>query len=231
MYADIGVLIQKFRLLALALLKITEYVFDQNHGGIDDDTEIHGAYRKQVSRISRHDQNDDTEKQRKRNIHPDYDRAAQIAQKYPLDQEYQQTAEDEIMQYRVRGDRHQRRAVVIRIDFDTRRQGAVAIDFSYFVFNCGHDLVGLHGTIHHDYRRHHIVVAISAGLTQSGRETNLHFSHVLDEHRRAVGLRQHDIADIVHILDQTDTADINGLLTEIDGAAADIDVRVTQSGQ
>ena len=45
-------------------------------------------------------QNDDAEEQRERDVGADDDRAAQVAEKYPLNEENQQTAEHEIVQHR-----------------------------------------------------------------------------------------------------------------------------------
>ena len=63
---------------------------------------------------------------RERNIGGDDDRAAQIAEEDPLNEEHQQTAENEVVQNRVRGHFDQRAAVVIGHDLDARRQRAIA---------------------------------------------------------------------------------------------------------
>jgi len=56
------------------------------------------------------------------------DGAAQIAEKYPLDDEDQEAAEDQVVQHRMRGHPDQRAAIVIGHDLDARRQAAVGIE-------------------------------------------------------------------------------------------------------
>ena len=67
-------------------------------------------------------QDDDAEEQRERNVDADDDGAAEIAQKDPLDEEHQSAAEYEIVQYGMRGNVDQRRAIVERHDLHARRQ-------------------------------------------------------------------------------------------------------------
>ena len=59
--------------------------------------------------LTLHHQKNDREEQGEGNVNADDDRAAQIAQEDPLDQEYQQAAEDKIVHDGVGGHRDQRR--------------------------------------------------------------------------------------------------------------------------
>src|SRR5208282_2270317 len=68
-------------------LKISVDIFDQNNGGIDDDTEIDSADGQQIGVLAAQNQNDDAEKQRKRDVNTHDDGAAHVAQEYPLNHE------------------------------------------------------------------------------------------------------------------------------------------------
>ena len=68
------------------------------------------------------DQKDDRKEQRKWNVDPHDDGAAQVAQEDPLDQEDEHAAEDEIVQDRMRGHIDQRGAVVERYNPDAGRK-------------------------------------------------------------------------------------------------------------
>ena len=85
-------------------LEIAEYILHQDHRRIDDDAEIHRADGKQVGAFPLQHQQHDGKEQRKRDVQPDDDRAAEVAQENPLDQEHQQAPENQIVQNRVRRD-------------------------------------------------------------------------------------------------------------------------------
>ena len=59
-------------------------------------------------------QDDDAEEQRERDVDADDDGAAQVAEEYPLDQEHQEAAEDQVVHHRVGGDGDERGAVIER---------------------------------------------------------------------------------------------------------------------
>src|SRR6202171_2366879 len=55
-------------------------------------------------------------------------RAAQVTEKHPLDQEDQGNTEQQIVQYRLHGDRDQVTTIVERDDLDAGRQRSVGVD-------------------------------------------------------------------------------------------------------
>ena len=71
----------------------------------------------------RSDRDHDGQKQRDRNRRRDDERAAQIAEEHPLDQEDQRDAEQQIVQHGVDGDGDEIAAIVERLDLDARRAG------------------------------------------------------------------------------------------------------------
>src|SRR5216683_93169 len=87
-------------------------IFDQDDGGIDDDAEIDRADRQQIRIFVPYHQNDDAEEQRERDVGADDDRAAQITEEDPLNEENQQAAKNQVVQDRCGRDGHERGAVV-----------------------------------------------------------------------------------------------------------------------
>jgi hypothetical protein len=145
------------------MLEVSENVLDQDHRGIDDDAKINRAHGEQVGVLSLDDQQDDRKKQRDRNVDPDDDRAAQIAEKNPLDQEHQKAAENQIVQHRVRRHLDERGAVVIGDKFDPRRQRPVVVQSLHHLLDLGDDIVGVLCPPHHDDRGGDVVVVIAPG--------------------------------------------------------------------
>ena len=97
-------LLQEVSALLWASLKIPEYILDHDHRRIDDDPEVNRPDRQEIGILAAQHQDDDAEEQSERNVGAYDDGAAQIAEKDPLHQEDQQTAEDKIVQNRMSGD-------------------------------------------------------------------------------------------------------------------------------
>ena len=87
-------------------------VLHHDDGGVDDDAEVDGADRQQVGGFPAQHRDDDGQEQRHRDRRRDDQRAAQVAEKHPLDQEDQRDAEQHVVQHGVDGDGDQVAAVV-----------------------------------------------------------------------------------------------------------------------
>ena len=223
-------------------LQIAEDVLDQDHGRIDDDAEVDGADGEEVGVLALQHHQDDGEEQGEGNVHADDDGAAQVAEEDPLDQEHEQAAEDEVVQHRVRGDVHQRGAVVIGYELHARRQRAVAVQGGDGRLDARHDVVGVLGASHDHDRGHHVVVVIAAGDAEARHVADVDPRDVLHQHRHAVVLAEDDVLDVVDVIalgeivvaavvDEPHAADVHGLLADRDLAAADVDVRVAERAQ
>ena len=79
--------------------QMAEDVLHHDDGGIDDDAEIDRADREQVGGFAAQHRDDDGQEQRHRNGRRDDQRAAQIAEEHPLDQEDQRDAEQHVVQH------------------------------------------------------------------------------------------------------------------------------------
>jgi hypothetical protein len=97
------------------------------------------------------------------------------------------------------------------------------------------------GAIHHDDRGGDVVVMIAPGDAEPRHVADLDVGDVLDLHRDAVFLGQHDVPDVVDlvtlgqvviaaVVDQPDAADVDRLLADRDLAPADIDVGIAERG-
>jgi hypothetical protein len=153
--AAIAALGQVFEQLAPVVrfqLEVAEDVFDHDHGRVDDDAEIDGTDRQQIRILPLQHQQDNREKQRKWNVYADDDRAAQITQEYPLDEEHQQAAEDQILQHGVGGYIHEAGAIVVRHNFDARRQRTVVVHIVDHRTDARHHIVSVIGAAHDDDR-------------------------------------------------------------------------------
>ena len=223
-------------------LKIPEDVLDQDHRRIHDDAEIHRAHGQQVGAFALNHQENGGEEQRERDVQSNDDRAAEIAEENPLDQEDQQASENQVVQNGVRGDGDQRGAVVKRNDPDSRRQAPVVIQLVDGRFDLGNHVGGLFRSPHHHDRPNDIVLLVAAQNAEPWPVADRHLADILHQHRDAVGLGQNHILDVVNlvalrqiviaaIVNQTDAADIDGLLADADFASADVDVGVAQRGQ
>src|SRR5262249_56914180 len=92
--------VERLASVLFGCLEVTEDVLDQDHRGIDDDAEVHRTDGEQVCILPEQHQDDDAQKQRKGNIDAHNDGAAQVAKERPLDNEDEQAAKNEIVQYR-----------------------------------------------------------------------------------------------------------------------------------
>src|SRR5260221_5818112 len=220
-------------------LKVSIDIFHHDHGGIDDDAEIDRAERQEIRIFSAQHQDDDGEEKRERNVGADDDGAPEIDQEYPLNEENQQTAKDEIVQNRLRGHSDQRAAIVIRNDLDPGGQASVAIEPGDFGLNARNDVVGMLGPPHHDDRRRDVIIVIPARDSKPRHVTDRDPRHVLDLDGKPARLGQDDVLDILDLValgdviraaavDQPDAANIDRLLSDRDLSAAAIDVRVAE---
>src|SRR5579863_9022312 len=94
----------------------------------------------------------------------------------------------------------------------------------------------------HDHNRgSDIVVVIPAPDSKAWNVTDRNGRDLLDLDRETVRLAQHDVLDVLNLVplgnvvgaaavDQSDTADIDGLLSDRDLTTADIDVGIAERG-
>ena len=80
---------------------LAEDIFHHDHGAVDDNAEIDGADRQQIGGLAPQHRDHHSQEQRHRYRRRDDQRAAQIAEKHPLDQEDKGDAEQEIVQHRL----------------------------------------------------------------------------------------------------------------------------------
>ena len=79
---------------------------------------------------------------------------------------------------------------------------------------------------HQDDALHDVVGLVEAGNAETRLLADSDGGDVLDQHRIAVGLRDHGVGEVVDRADQADAAHHGRLRADIDGVAADIDVGI-----
>ncbi len=179
---------------------------------------------KQIGRVAAQHRDDDGEKQRHRNGRRHDQRAAQIAEEHPLDQEDQRDAEQHIVHHRAHRDRDQVAAVVERIDLDAGRQAAVAVDALDRRAHPRHHVHGALELLHQHDAEHDVVLVVAAGDAEARREADLIVRDVRQHHRQSALLAHHDIVDVADRAERADAAHVDRLFADRDGAAADIGI-------
>ena len=98
----------------------------------------------------------------------------------------------------MRGDRHQRRPVVVGNELDSRRQGAVAVHLVDFGLDAGNDVVGVIDATHNDDRQRDVAVVVLAGDAEPRHVADRNFGNILHLYRHAIHLSEHDVLDIIN---------------------------------
>ena len=215
----------------VAFGQMPEDVLDHDDGGIDDDAEVDRAHRQQVRRFAAQHQHDHGKQQRKGDRGGDDQRAAQVAQEQPLDQEDEADAHDHVVQHGVGGDVHQRAAIVDALDVHARRQDVAVVDLVDFGQHAAQGRHGLRAAPHQHDALHDVVVVVLTGDAEPRLVAHRDVGHVGDQNRGPVADREHGVADVVHRPDLADTAHDRRLRADVHGIGADIDVGVVQSVQ
>ena len=91
-------------------------------------------------------------------------------------------------------------AVVKRNELHARRQRPVAVDLVDLGLDARHHVVGVQRPVHDHDRRDHIVFVVAAGLAEPRHIADIDLGDVLDRHRHAVRLRQHDFLDVADLV-------------------------------
>src|SRR5580700_2899500 len=223
-------------------LEISKYIFNKDYRRIHDDPEVHGSDGKQVRAFALKHQQEDGEKERKGDVESNDQRAAKVAEKNPLDQEDQQASENQVVQNGVRGDRDERGTVIKRNYLHTRWETPVVIQLVNCCFHLRDHVGGFFGAPHHHDGPDNIILPVSAQNPQPWPVTDRHLANILHQHRDTVDLIQHHVLDVAYlvalrqiivtaIINQSDSTDIDGLLSNPDFAPAHIDVCIAQGRQ
>ena len=202
--------------------------FHHDDGGIDDQAEIDCADRKQVRRLTPQHEDTDREEQCERDGGGDDQRAAQIAEKDPLQGEDQQDAKRHVVEDRSRGDVDEILAVVDPFDAHPRRQNVRIVDPFDFALDTLDRRHALFAPAHEHDTLDDVVVRVLAGDAEPRFVADMHRGHVPHQNRVSPALRQHRIAQFLRRADEPDAAHHRRLRADIDGVAADIDVAVIQ---
>ena len=153
--------------------EMAEDVFHHDDGAVDDNAEIDGADRQQIGGIAAQHRDDDRKEQRDRNGGRHDQRAAQVAEENPLDQEDQRDAEQHVVHHGAHRDRDQIAAVVEWLDLDAGWQAAVAVDALDRRAHARHHIHGALELLHQHDAEQDVVLIVAAGNAEARREPDL----------------------------------------------------------
>ena len=133
--------------------------------------------------------------------------------------------------------RDQRGAIIKWNELHAGRKRSVTVDSFDLRFDARRDVVGVQRPVHDHDRGDDVVFVVATGISEPRHIADQDLRDVPDLDRHAVRLRQYDVFDVADpvafcqilgaaAVEKADTADIHRLLTEMDGAAAHIDVGI-----
>src|SRR5579875_101313 len=194
-------------ILAGAQTELAINVFHHHERAINDNPEIDGADGEQVGVHAFGVQADKREKQRQRNRKRDNHRSADVEKEKNQNNQYQNHSADEVVLHRVNREMNEVAAVVIRMNANIRRQN-VLVQVAGFGLNSFEHRLRLVAGAHQDDAFHGVIIFHKAEFAEARRVANHDFADIADAHRHAVLAADHDIADILEIADQADSADV-----------------------
>ena len=133
-------------------------------GGVDDQAEIDRADRQQIGGFAAQHQDDHGEEQRERDRRADDQRAAEVAEEYPLQQHDQEDPDHHVVQHGVGGDVDQVLAVVDPLDAARRAAGSLELLMEATeLLDAGDGRRTLLAAPHQHDALHDVVVLVEAG--------------------------------------------------------------------
>src|SRR4029077_3476041 len=123
----------------------------------------------------------------------DDQRAAQVAEEYPLQQHDQENADHHVVQHRVGGEIDQVLAVVDTLDLDAGRQDRGSVDGGDELLDAGDGRRALLAAAHQNDALHNVVIVVDAGDAEPRLFADGNGCDIPDQHRIATGLRHHGV--------------------------------------
>ncbi len=123
-----------------ALAEYAKDVLDHDHARVDEDPEVDRAQRQEIHRDVARVEQQECGRERQRDRRRDDQSGPHAAQEQHQDQRHQEHAEHQVVLDRVRGERDQIGAVVVRVDLDVARQDVVVEELRHRVHALEHGL-------------------------------------------------------------------------------------------
>src|SRR5690242_16230171 len=209
--------------LPLAQGEFAEDVLHHNYGAVNDDAEVYGANREQVSGNVVRVQDDEGKQQRQRDRESHDNGGANADQKENQHDQHQHHAAQQVVLHRVSGQIHQPAAVVEGKNLHVLGENLLVELPGLFLHAFEHGL-RLLAAAHEDDAFDRIIVALEAELAQAGRVADHDLADVLDANGRTFVTAHHDVADIRGIAHQAQAAHVVELAALGINAAAGVAV-------
>lgn len=119
--------------------------------------------------------------------------------------------------------------IIDAFEMHTGRQDSRSIDLVHLCFNAADGRRGLLAAAHQHNALHDVVVVVLAGDAEARREALLDVGDIAHERGGSARRRHYRVANGVHGLDERDPAYDRGVLAEIQGLSADVQIVVVES--
>ena len=198
---------------------------NHHHGAVDDDTEIDGTHRQQVGAHAAEVEGNEGKEQGQRNDRSHDDRRTPVFHEQQHHESDEDDALENVVHHGAHGQVDEVLAVVERHYLHVLGQVIVLYlrDFRLQGFD---DLLGVLALTHDDDAFYDIILLVAAHLSEAWRTTLMDGGEVAHEDGRTTDVLHHDVANLAHVVDESDAAHHVGLRTTLDDVAADIDVAV-----
>ncbi len=207
-----------------ALGQVAKDVLHHDDRRVHDEAEVDRAHRQQVGRFAAPDHQRDGECERERDGRRDDHRAAQVAEKCPLQEEDQHHAQQHVVQHGVRRQVDELAAVVDLLQPVARRQDAARIDVLDLLLDALDRGLALGAATHENDALHDVAVAVASRDAQPRLMACRHVGHVAQANGCACIAPDQGVQQRGRRFDQPDPAHDDGLRANVDRLAAHVGV-------
>src|SRR5262249_42075728 len=149
----------------------------------------------------------------------------------PLNEKNENHAEHQVEQHSMGGQADEIAAIVNAVDMHARWENSRCVDLLDLCFNATDRRQALLPASHEHDALNDVVLFVPPGDAEAWLVSNDDLCDIAEKDRSPIRCRQHRIPDIGHRADESNAAHDRGLLADVDGIAAHIDVTVGQGLQ
>jgi hypothetical protein len=182
-------------------------VLHHHDRAVDQDAEVDRADREEVGRDVPEIETDEGDEKRERNRRRDDEPRLDVEQEEDQHRDHQDDPAEQVLLHRARGEMDEVAPVVERPDLHVFREHLLVELAGHRLHALEHRLRLLAGAHDHD-PLDRIVPVVEPELAEPRRVADDDLAHVADEHRRSVPHGQHDVGDILGLLEPAQSAHV-----------------------